>query len=384
MKKHVISAAALLVFAAPVWAENSVTLYGLIDEGVDYTNNVSVNGQGKADYALASGLAQGSRWGLRGEEDLGGGLKAVFALESGFDASNGQLGEGGRIFGRQAFVGLAQSQFGALTFGRQYDSLVDYLAPLTANGNWGGTLFSHPYDNDNTDNSFRVNNTVKYASPDWNGLTLGGTYSFSNSTQFSNNRQYSIGAQYALGGLQVAGAYLQANRAGNGSAGAIAADDANFTADRVRIFGGGVNYTFGPTTVGLVYTKTDMKDPVSTVYLPAATFSGLGLTAMKFDNFEVNGKYQLTPEFFVGAQYVYTDGKFESATGSIKPKYHTVGLMADYSLSKRTDVYLQGAWQRNAGDRTGTLLDGGYLLGTDGPSASANQFAVRAAIRHKF
>ncbi|HGO6146943.1 TPA: porin, partial [Burkholderia cepacia] len=83
-------------------------------------------------------------------------------------------------------------------------------------------------------------------------------------------------------------------------------------------------------------------------------------------------------------QYVYTDGKFDAAAGSFKPKYHTVGLMADYSLSKRTDVYLQGAWQKVAGDKTGTAADGGYVVGTDGPSASSNQFAVRAAIRHKF
>ena len=110
-----------------------------------------------------------------------------------------------------------------------------------------------------------------------------------------------------------------------------------------------------------------MKNPVSTVYLPASTFAGLGLTATKFQNFEINGKYQLTPDFYLGAQYVYTDGKYDAAAGTFKPKYHTVGLMADYSLSKRTDVYLQGA-----------------VVGTDGPSASSNQFAVRAAIRHKF
>ncbi|EJO55506.1 porin [Burkholderia multivorans] len=384
MRKHVIFAAALAAFAAPAFAQDSVTLYGVIDEGFNYTNNASVNGAGKADYQLASGYAQGSRWGLKGSEDLGGGLKAIFTLESGFDVNNGRLGQGSRMFGRQAFVGLGAPRFGTLTFGRQYDSVVDYLAPLTANGNWGGTLFSHPFDNDNTDNSFRVNNTVKYASPDWNGLSVGGTYSFSNSTGFSNNRQYSLGAQYSLAGLQVAAAYLQANHPGAGGAGAIAADDANFVAERLRVFGGGLNYTFGPATVGFVYTKTDLKNPVSTVYLPASTFAGLGLGATKFDNFEVNGKYQLTPAFYVGAQYVYTDGKFDAATGSIKPKYHTVGLMADYSLSKRTDVYLQGAWQKVAGDRTGTAADGGYVVGTDGPSSSSNQFAVRAAIRHKF
>ncbi|WDD92011.1 porin [Burkholderia sp. FERM BP-3421] len=384
MKKHVIAAAALVACAAPVFAQSSVTLYGVIDEGFNYTNNVSVNGQGKTSYKLASGYAQGSRWGLRGTEDLGGGLKAIFTLENGFDVNNGGLGQGSRMFGRQAFVGLSHAQYGTLTLGRQYDSLVDYLAPLTANGNWGGTFFSHPYDNDNTDNSFRVNNTVKYASPNFNGLTFGGTYSFSNDTGFSNNRQYSIGAQYQLAGLNLAAAYLQANNPGKSTGGAIATNDANFTADRLRIFGGGINYTFGPATVGFVYTKTDIKNPVSTVYLPTSfSLAALGVTATKFQNFEINGMYQLTPAFFIGAQYVYTDAKFD-ANNSVKPKYHTVGVMADYNLSKRTDVYLQGAWQKVAGDKTGTILDGGYVVGTDGPSASSNQFAVRAAIRHKF
>lgn len=380
MKRKILACMILSAIAAPAMAQSTVTLYGLIDEGFNYTNNVS----GKKVYELQSGFVQGSRWGLKGAEDLGAGVKAVFQLENGFDVNSGRLGQGGLMFGRQAYVGIASDRLGTVTLGRQYDSVVDFLAQTTANGNWGGYLFSHPYDNDNTDNSFRVNNTVKYASPDWNGLTLGGTYSFSNSTGFSNNRQYSIGAQYSLAGLQVAAAYLQANNPGVGSAGAISADDANFVADRLRIFGGGVNYTFGPATVGFVYTKTDVKNPVSTVYLPASTFAGLGLTATKFQNFEINGKYQLTPDFYLGAQYVYTDGKFDGAAGSVKPKYHTVGLMADYSLSKRTDVYLQGAWQKVAGDKTGTAADGGYVVGTDGPSASSNQFAVRAAIRHKF
>ncbi|MET5115861.1 porin, partial [Burkholderia pseudomallei] len=82
-------------------------------------------------------------------------------------------------------------------------------------------------------------------------------------------------------------------------------------------------------------------------------------------------------------QYVYTDGKFDAAAGSEKPKNHTVGLMADYKLSKRTDVYLQAAYQKVAGDKTGTIADRGNVVGTDGPAASANQFALRAAIRHK-
>ncbi|WP_114812489.1 porin [Paraburkholderia kururiensis] len=386
MKKQVIALAvstAFAAFAAPAFAQSSVTLYGVIDEGFNYTSNSG----GHSAYQLASGYAQGSRWGLKGSEDLGGGLKAIFTLENGFDVNSGRLGQGGRMFGRQAFVGLTSSQYGAVTLGRQYDSLVDYLAQTTANGNWGGYLLSHPYDNDNTDNSFRVNNTVKYASPDLSGFQFGGTYSFSNSTNFANNRQYSVGAQYATGGLLVAAAYLQANNPGTTSGGAIAGpgDDENFDSKRLRIFGGGVNYTFGPATLGFVYTNTNVTQPVSSAYVGSIALpSGENPSSLKYQNFEVNGKYQLTPSFFVGAQYIYTLSKFDASTGNPEPKYHTFGLMADYNLSKRTDFYLQGAYQKVAGDRTGTALDDAYIPGSAGVSSSQHQFAFRAAIRHKF
>ena len=111
---------------------------------------------------MASGFAQGSRWGLKGTGDPGGGYSALFQLENGFNVNNGTLAQGGRMFGRQAYV-AGSARFGTLTLGRQYDAVVDYLAPTTANGSWGVYPFSHPLDNDNTGNTFRVNNTVKYA-----------------------------------------------------------------------------------------------------------------------------------------------------------------------------------------------------------------------------
>lgn len=135
-------------------AQSSVTLYGIVDEGIDYTNNA---GTGSA-WKMQSGDALSSRWGVKGTEDLGGGLQAIFNLENGFDASSGALSQPDRMFGRQAFVGVTSSTFGTVTMGRQYDSVVDFVAPLTANGNWGGYLFSHPLDNDNTDDTFRIGN----------------------------------------------------------------------------------------------------------------------------------------------------------------------------------------------------------------------------------
>ncbi|OAJ52329.1 porin [Paraburkholderia ginsengiterrae] len=381
MKKTAITLAASFAIAAPAFAQNSVTLYGVIDEGIDYTNNVG----GKHLYELQSGYAQGSRWGLKGTEDLGGGLKAVFQLENGFNVNNGKLGQGGLMFGRQAYVGLANDAYGTVTFGRQYDSLVDYLAQTTANGNWAGYLFAHPYDNDNTDNSFRVNNTVKYASPTFAGFQFGGTYSFSNDTNFANNRQYSVGGQYANGGLLVAAAYLQANNPSSSAGGAVNnGGDENFLAKRLRVFGAGVNYTFGSSTAGFAYTNTNITQPLSTTYISGSILPTTGtLNALKFQNFEVNYKYQFTPALFVGAQYVYTLERFEASSVQ-SPKIHSVGLMADYNLSKRTDLYLQGAYQHVGGDKTGTALDLAYVPGAADASSSQNQVVVRAAIRHKF
>ncbi len=129
MRNRSIAGALFGVLAYPTIssAQSSVTRYGLIDEGFNYTSNVG----GHSNYQLESGFAQGSRWGLKGTEDLGGGLKAVFQLENGFDVNSGNLGQGSRMFGRQANVGLSSDRFGTVTVGRQYDSVVDYFAPFT-------------------------------------------------------------------------------------------------------------------------------------------------------------------------------------------------------------------------------------------------------------
>ena len=393
--KKIISAVVLCSATVPAFAQSSVTLYGLIDEGIDFTNNSG----GHQVYEMTSGYAQGSRWGLKGTEDLGGGLSAVFQLESGFNASNGALAQGGREFGRQAFVGLSSERFGTITLGRQYDSVVDYLAQTTANGNWGGYVFSHPYDNDNTDNTFRVNNTVKYASPTFGGFSFGGTYSFSNDAGFANNRQMSVGAQYAVGDWLFAAAYLNANNPAATPGGAISSAggslgaDGNFVSSKLQIFGAGVNYTAGLATIGFAYTNTRMDQPTANVaYLSGAEtiqpvagpLAGGTLTSLKFQNFELNGKYQFTPAFFVGAEYVYTIERFDTTAGSAKPGIHTAGLMADYNLSKRTDIYLQGMYQLVAGDRTGSSLDRAYVPGAQDLSSTSRQVLVRAAIRHTF
>lgn len=383
MKKKLTLLALSAGFAAPVFAQSSVTLYGVIDEGIDFTNNAG----GSHVYETASGYAQGSRWGLKGAEDLGGGMKAVFQLENGFDLNSGRLNQGGRMFGRQAYVGIADDKYGTITLGRQYDSLVDYFAQTTAAGNWAGYLFASPFDNDNTDNSFRVDNTVKYASPNLAGFQFGGTYSFSNDENFANNRQYSFGAQYAKGGLLIAAAYLEADNVGNGSNGAITANDASFIAARMRVFGAGVNYTIGPATLGFAYSNSNYKDPTANGYLAATSLlapAGATLNTLKYQNLAINGKYQLTPSLYLAAQYMYSIEGYDASNGDLKPKIHSAGVMADYNLSKRTDLYAQAAFQKVTGDKTGAVLDQAFITGTQSPSSTSSQVALRIAIRHQF
>ncbi|MGU7769881.1 porin [Burkholderia sp. MR1-5-21] len=381
MKKRTIGLLLAGSAALSAHAQSTVTLYGLIDQGIDYTSNVN----GHAAWQMVSGIAQGSRWGIKGDEDLGSGLKAVFRLENGFDASSGRLAQGGREFGRQAYVGLAKSGIGTLTFGRQYDSLVEFLGPLTANGSWGGFLFDHPYGNDNTDNFFRLDNAVQFYSTDLSGFQMSATYAFSNSAgQFSLNNAQSVGAGYSRGPLTIGVGYLNVNRGGASEAGAVTPDDAGFLAERQRVFGAGINYQLGKATLGFVYTHSDLKNPTSFQYITGSIVpTGQTVSHLKFDNYEVNATYQATPALLLGAMYYYTQGSLDASGGKSRPHWQMVGLTADYNLSKRTDVYVQGSYMK-AGRSTGTALDDAYNPASSDSSSNDRQLVARVGIRHRF
>ncbi len=381
-KTHWLVGALTGMALAPAWAQSSVTLFGLVDEGIDYTSNVRAH----SVTEMMSGAAQGSRWGIRGSEALGGKLSAVFQLESGIDASSGRLMEGSRMFGRQAWVGIAQDDIGTLTFGRQYDSLVEYLAPLTANGNWGGFLFEHPYDNDNTDNSFRLDNAVQFNSANFGGLRVGATYAFSNNPgQISTNNAQSIGVSYSVNGLSLGAAWLNVTNPGANALGAVTTDDAGFVASRHRVYGAGINYQVDRLTLGFVYTHTNLNDPTAYSYISGAIVpAGQQASSLKFDNFEVNANWAITTALMFGAMYDYTQAKLDTSAGSYRPKYHTFGMMLDYNFTKRTDVYAMASYQRAISANSGTALDLAYAGGADDSSSTQRQFVGRVGLRHKF
>ncbi|WP_438391190.1 porin [Caballeronia sp. DA-9] len=379
---------ALLGAAGAAQAQNSVTLYGVIDAGIGYVHNAQGN---EKLVGMINGNLSGDRWGLKGQEDLGGGLKAIFQLENGFDIGTGRLGQGGREFGRQAFVGLTADQYGTVTIGRQYDPLVDMVQGITAD-NYFGSAFATPGDVDNYDNSLRVSNAVKYVSPNWAGLQVEGLYGFSNLAGTTGQGQTWSGAvAYNNGPLGLAAGYFYSSNpsAGRGPAWNSPSSDSLFdgpinngytTAHSIGIARAAAQYAIGPVTVGASYSNAQFKPDGFSAYTETQKYN--------IGNAFVN--FQATPALLLGAGYTY-----EKASGDTSAKYHQASLGADYSVSKRTDLYAVAAYQHASGTQaTYTTNAAGQTvrvdqaaqasIGSYGFAGTSNQELVIVGIRHKF
>jgi predicted porin len=379
-----------LLAASAAHAQSSVTLYGTLDAGIVYVNNVV----GSHAWLQASSALSPTVFGLRGVEDLGAGLKAIFDLESGFNINNGSLANNGALFGRQAYVGLQSDQYGALTLGRQFDSVVDFLGPLSASGQNGAVLVAgHPFNNDNVAGIFSLRNTVKYTSADYSGFRFGGLYGFSNSSEFANNRSWSLGASYHAGPLDIGAAYLQINNSPDiafNTAGSVDINTANIIAETQRTYGVGATYAFGPAKLGLLFTRSqyfNLGGIAEGGVTPSIT-AGQGLN---INNYEINGTYSLTPAFAVLGSYTFSDGKAGGGAvtgGNQFPKWHTVMLAGDYAFSRRTDAYLAAVYQHASGslglNPDGTSAANVAAINTLPPSATQNQVAATVGLRHRF
>ena len=234
MKKTLAAVAVLGAFAGSAVAAD-VTLYGLVDYGVRYQNldadKAGVDKTNKVD--MKSGANSGSRFGLKGTEDLGNGVKVGFVLENGFDADTGALGDkkGNRLFDREAQL-FVDGSFGRVSFGR-----VGQLA--SANGSYGLLGVTGPFSTGYGDatsglkfvgaNGFtRFDNTITYMTPSFGGLTVYAQYSSSVSSSGTENesdtdRAYGIGAKFVGAGLTLVGVVDSTNYQSFGS-GAVSKD----------------------------------------------------------------------------------------------------------------------------------------------------------------
>ncbi|MBB5460156.1 porin [Paraburkholderia sp. Cpub6] len=377
MRNNVIVAIGYLCLSTAANAQSSVTLFGALDEGVNFTNNVG----GQKAWQTSSVDLITSRWGIKGREDLGGGLHGVVDLESGIVLDNGTAYYGGRLFGYQSYLGLQSDVVGTLTMGRQFDTVTDTIGPMTANGNWAGYLFSHPVDNDNTNASFHANNSVKYTSPVISGVSVTALYGFSNAPGgFANNRMYGVGFKYAYKSFTAAAVFQDLSLPGGSAGGTVSSDDYGFAANNQKIYGAGVSYGLGAAAVGVVYTHVHLQQPQSSIYVGSL---GTDLASVTFDNLEVNVKYNFTTSLFVGAMYTYSRANIGRDESSRSLHWNQVGLMGQYSLSGRTALYAQVVYQKVNGT-SDSVLDNAYVTGSAGVSSNSHQVVGRVGIMHAF
>jgi outer membrane protein OmpU len=337
------------------YAQSNVTLYGLIDESLNYVSNEGGHGA----LTQTSGNVQGSRWGIKGSEDLGGGYQAIFTLENGFALNTGAFGQGGLEFGRQAFVGLA-TPAGTVTLGRQYDFLI-YLYSMTNLYNTGTYSF-HLGDYDRLGGE-RLNNVIAYQSPTFDGLKFGVLYAPGGQPgHLAAGSAQSYGISFSHGNLNLAAAYTSVNDTTITPAATIGVPDlfgtpqsGTVALDRISTVAAGGSYQFGPALLHGVYSLTDMKSGSSTAVL--STWEG-GLT------------YWLTPAVSLLGGYGYS--KLNDA------RWGQYMFSADYFLSKRTDLYALLNYEHVHGD------DVKATLFTATPSSGGNQTIVSLGIRHRF
>jgi predicted porin len=206
MKSSSIAIGALALISGAACAQTSVTFYGIVDLGLKYEKGLNPAG---SVLSVNSGQQSGSRFGFRGTEDLGGGLYADFTLENGFNADDGTLGNGGRLFGRQMWGGL-RGNFGSVYMGRQYSATYNALSIIDPFGinQAGDAQRVYGYGLGKIDPISRSDNTITYTTPNYNGFSAMAGYKFGETAgNFNTNSSKFLQLSYVGGKLNVQAAY---------------------------------------------------------------------------------------------------------------------------------------------------------------------------------
>jgi predicted porin len=354
MKKSAISLAVLaaLSISGSAFAQSNVQVYGLIDGGVEYLNHASPT-QDKLTRVISGGKNT-SRWGLRGTEELGGGLKAVFGLEGGILLDTGAAD--GPLFKRQAYVGLDGS-YGRLVLGRSFTTTYDFVIlfdPLGYAPNYSWATSSNATGPSKYGMTTAFDNLIKYSGNTGNfkyGATVGlGEQAGS----AADSRKYSAAASWSQGGLGVMGAYEQVN--GNTLAGTGARDE-------TRAFHVAADYKTGDwrLTAGMRGYKQD----------PARA----GAADVRADTYWGGVSYLIKPAVTLTGALYHVNVKNVPANLDADPTMYVARAL--YALSKRTDLYLAAAYAKA---RNKQLVG----LSRDDAGFANSQTGVTAGIQHRF
>ncbi|MFM0097245.1 porin [Paraburkholderia nemoris] len=350
-----------------------VALYGSVDMGINYQTV-----GGKSLVQTQSGGEWTSKFGVFGREDLGGGLRAEFNLESGFLANNGAMQDSTSLFNRQAWVGLNSSTYGRVRFGKQIGTglplFVDVFGTVGTNSayTWLGTAVVQTpkgvgYNSDlgagATQLPARVNNAITYLSPSFAGFSTELMYAPSNVA----GQSPTAAAQGALlqwydGTTYVTGTYNQVWGATGASGTSTVRND---------LYGFGVVYDTGKIVLSGAFNQYAPRlanDGIARVYT-LGTIWPVGRNA-----------------FRASVVYRDTSGVHDSANNPAKDSAFGVMLGYDYTLSKRTGLYARAGFIRNYGIST-VLLNNNPLptqTGSTAPELGTTPVTVSLGMYHNF
>ncbi|USY24395.1 porin [Alcaligenes sp. 1735tsa3] len=382
MKKTLLAAALMAGFAGVAHAETSVTLYGILDAGIGYQKVKGSEGYvtsgpqteiNSKRTGLINGIQSGNRWGLKGSEDLGDGLRAVFVLESGFDMGTGKSKQGDRLFGRQATLGLAGDSWGQLDFGRQTNIASKYLSAVA-------DPFGGGFDQANIGGAFTAANTVRYdnmvmyQTPNFSGFQFGVGYSFNAdgnqhwdkdldtklggtvNAKDLNKQAITTGLRYANGPIGIALTYDQIRDRGVRADGSPVGGVQYYTQGddtTIKSWNIGGSYDFEVVKAYLAFGQT------RNGLFEGQTFGELNQQSLLGKGLKVNS-YLVGLSAPVGAGTVmgsWTMADPDKAPDSFyqdfandsweMKKQHTFSLGYSHPLSKRTNVYAIGSYVKN-------------------------------------
>ncbi|AJG22061.1 porin [Cupriavidus basilensis] len=320
--KHTSLGAISTLMACAAHAQSSAAMYGTVESGIRYATNASKTGDGKLE--LTAGALNGSRFGLRGTEDLGAGVAAVYVLEAGFDLGTGSApqssvagygqassGGAGRMFSRQAFVGM-QSRFGAITLGQLYGAAYQATAGAQIFGNLSlDTLaITRFYTGSRQDNAVKYEGKAgswKLAAHHAFGEVPGNTRA---------NASTGTGLSYDDRRFRASAFYQQARSADGAQARKTVGATAGYASGRLKATAGYLSNRYSATG-----TRNDV------------VIGGVS--------------YQVSPAWLVGV------GAFHDEQKDPGGRRSAAYLIADYRLSKRTDVFFGADYNR---------ITGGYAL----------------------
>ena len=397
MKKSLLALAVLGAFAGAAQAQSSVTIYGIVDTGVVYQSKVSTGaGTTGSKFGLNSGVIQGSRIGFKGVEDLGGGLSAVFNLETGFSNDTGALqgsdaATSSNLFRRKSVVGL-QGGFGSVLVGRQTD-FADTISAYTSVADFGGWTGNVGHNLDRLEGT-RTNNSISYTTNNLSGFTGNLIYGFGETAgQTSAGQSFGAGLKYDNGPLGLGLNYYQSKANGTttyssdtslipststtASVNTLAGTSGNTAYKGWNLVG---SYQFGPARVYANWSrvKQDLNTQANLTAVgvgPLDTVTNRTLArAKQADVYEIGTAYSLTPSLKLLAALDRTNAQFDGVSG--KGKLTQLSLGTDYWLSKRTDLYAFLAYTK-ATDVVNTGV-------SDSTGVDGNQAALAVGIRHKF